>query len=269
VIEEPVWQRPQMSTHYQIGEFAELGGVSAKTLRFYDEIGVFRPASVDPRTGYRRYRPQQLADLASILALKNLGVSLRQVRDLTAKRGSAADRRPILNELKRNIEQSIQAATQSLHWINAALDDLGERQAPISVVVKRLPALPIASLRVELKNYAETSRFEQELLNALPPECLGSLRGVLWHRCADSGSFDAEPFVTLKKRIDVRVPCDLKHLPEATLACAYSGLDDESAELAYASVRRWMNVRGYRLDGPKRELNLGEMLEIQFPIRSA
>jgi DNA-binding transcriptional MerR regulator len=140
VIEEPVWQRPQMSTHYQIGEFAELGGVSAKTLRFYDEIGVFRPASVDPRTGYRRYRPQQLADLASILALKNLGVSLRQVRDLTAKRGSAADRRLILNELKRNIEESIQAATQSLHWINAALDDLGERQAPISVVVKRLPA---------------------------------------------------------------------------------------------------------------------------------
>jgi DNA-binding transcriptional MerR regulator len=48
---------------YQIGEFAELGGVSAKTLRFYDEIGVLRPASVDSRTGYRHYLPQQLEDL--------------------------------------------------------------------------------------------------------------------------------------------------------------------------------------------------------------
>ena len=75
----------RMSTHYQIGEFAELGGVSAKTLRFYDEIRILRPASVDPRTGYRRYLPQQLEDLASILALKNLGVSLAQVRELTAK----------------------------------------------------------------------------------------------------------------------------------------------------------------------------------------
>src|SRR5260370_25763778 len=74
----------RMSTHYQIGEFAELGGVSAKTLRFYDEIRVLRPASVDPRTGYRRYLPQQLGDLASILALKNLGMSLAQVRDLAA-----------------------------------------------------------------------------------------------------------------------------------------------------------------------------------------
>jgi MerR HTH family regulatory protein len=76
-----------MSMHYQIGEFAELGGVSAKTLRFYDEIGVFRPASVDPRTGYRRYSPQQLEELASILALKNLGVPLARLRELRGKRG--------------------------------------------------------------------------------------------------------------------------------------------------------------------------------------
>ncbi len=258
-----------MSTHYQIGEFAELGGVSAKTLRFYDEIGVLRPASVDPRTGYRRYLPKQLEDLASIIALKNLGVSLAQVRELTTKKGSTSDRRFILNEIKQNVEQSIQAATESLQWINAALDELAERQTPISVIVKHRPAMPIASLRVELRNYAEASRFEQELINVLPADCVGSLRGVLWHRCADSGSFEAEPFVTLKRRIQARVPCDLKDLPEATLACAYSGLDDESAELSYAAIRRWMNVRGYRLAGPKRELNLGQMLEIQFPIRSA
>src|SRR5262249_54810418 len=113
-----------MSTHYQIGEFAELSGVSAKTLRFYDEIGVLRPASVDARTGYRRYLPEQLEDLASILALKNLGVSLAQVRQLTAKKGFAIDRRAILNELRRTIEHSIQAATQSLNWINAALGEL-------------------------------------------------------------------------------------------------------------------------------------------------
>ena len=111
------------------------------------------------------------------------------------------------------------------------------------MVVKRRPALPIASLRVELKNYAEASRFEQKLSNAVPRECLGNLHGVLWHRCADSGSYEAEPFVTLKKRIDARVPCDLKYLPEATLACAYSGDDDESAELAYASKRQHLKAQ--------------------------
>lgn len=255
-----------MSTHYQIGEFAELSGVSAKTLRFYHEIGVLRPASVDPRTGYRWYLPQQLEDLASILALKNLGVSLAQVRQLTAKKGSATDRRAILNEIKRTLEHSIQAATQSLNWINAALDELSEGKSPISVIVKRRPPIPIASVRVELKNYAEVSRFERELSNALPPECLGSLRGVLWHRCADSGSLEAEPFFALNKRVPTGNFYHVRQLPEATLACAYSGLDDESAEHAYAAIRKWMNVRGYRLAGPKRELYLGQMLEVQFPL---
>ena len=35
---------------YRIGEFARLGGASIKTLRFYDELGLLRPASVDART---------------------------------------------------------------------------------------------------------------------------------------------------------------------------------------------------------------------------
>lgn len=255
-----------MNMHYQIGEFAQLGGVSAKTLRFYDEIGILRPASVNARTGYRHYLPQQLEDLASIMALKNLGVSLGQIRDLAAKRASTLDRKAILNDLRRHLEQSIEAATQSLSWIDAALDEIDDSQSPISVIVKRRPSIPIASVRVVLNNYAEVSGFEQELSRAVPSECLGTLRGVLWHRCADSGALEAEPFVALRKRVPGQVPCELKRLPQATLACAYSSFDDESAEQAYAAIRRWMNVRGYRVAGPKRELYLGQVLEIQFPL---
>jgi DNA-binding transcriptional MerR regulator len=257
-----------MSTHYHIGEFAEFCGVSTKTLRFYDEVGVLRPASVDPRTGYRRYLPQQLEQMASILALKNLGVPLAQVREFTAKRGASAVRRAILNNLKRKIEHSIQTATQSLNWINAALDELDKGQSPISVIVKRRPAVRIASIRVKLRNYAEVERFENELLDALPPECVGTLRGVLWHCCADSGSLEAEPFVELKKPAPLRDLYEMTELAQATLACAYSGMGDESAEQAYVAVRRWMQIRGYRLAGPKREIYLQNMLEIQFPLDS-
>jgi DNA-binding transcriptional MerR regulator len=256
-----------MEMRYHIGEFAELAGVSAKTLRFYDEIGVLRPASVDARTGYRHYLPKQLEDLASILALKNLGVSLAQIRELITKKGSGGtDRRAILIDLRRTLEQSIETARQSLNSINAALDELNGRESTIAVIVKRRAAVPIASLRAELRDYAEVARFERELLDALPHECAGSVRGVLWHRCADSGSLEAEPFVVLKRPIPSTIPCERKQLPGATLACAYSSLDDASAEHAYAAIRRWMSVRGYRLAGPKRELYLGQMLEIQFPL---
>ena len=65
---------------YRIGEFAALSGVSVKTLRFYDQIGLLQPATVDPRTRYRQYMPQQLQELACIRAPQDLGASLQDIR---------------------------------------------------------------------------------------------------------------------------------------------------------------------------------------------
>jgi DNA-binding transcriptional MerR regulator len=258
-----------MAVRYRIGEFAQLSGVSTKTLRFYDEIGLLRPASIDPRTRYRLYLPQQLEELASILALKDVGASLTEVRNLTNKAGSNQERREILSELKKEVEQSIQMATQSLKWINATLSEADDSERPIAVVVKRRPAVLVASIRSRVQSYSEIERFERELLSELPVQSMGDLRGVLWHSCADSGFLEGEPFVALKQRVPSRSVYDLRQLPPATLACAYSGLDFDSAERSYAAIRRWMNTRGYRVAGPKRELYLDGLLEIQFPMRSA
>jgi DNA-binding transcriptional MerR regulator len=258
-----------MAMQYRIGEFSSLSGVSTKTLRFYDEIGLLRPATVDSRTGYRHYRPQQLEDLASILALKSLGVSLAAVRDLLSPAGSGKNRRDLLSERKRTIEQSIEAATETLRGVNAALDELDASKRPIPVIVKQLRAIPVASVRANVKCYAHILRFEEELLNALPDHCIGDLRGVLWHRCADSGALEGEPFVALKHKVPFRSYYDVKQLPATTAACAYSALDDDSAEQSYDAIRKWMSVRGYQVAGPKREISLGQMLEIQFPLRSA
>jgi len=258
-----------MAMQYRIGEFSNVSGVSAKTLRFYDEIGLLRPASVDPRTRYRYYRPQQLEQLASILALKDLGVSLADVLNLFSRTEPLKDRRDLLSDLKRRVEQSIQTATQSLKWIKAALDEQGTPRRPISIVVKRRPAISVASVRAQVKTYTDILQFEQDLLNALPPQSIGDTRGVLWHRCADSGRLEGEPFVALRHRVPTRSSYDLKQLPAATFACAYSGPDDSSAEEAYDALRGWMRIRGYRLAGPKREVYLHQMLEIQFPMETA
>jgi DNA-binding transcriptional MerR regulator len=261
-----------MPAQYRIGEFAALSGVSAKTLRFYDGIGLLRPASTDPRTRYRLYLPQQLEELASILALKEMGVPLAQVRNLIARAGSGAgrakDRREILNDLKKTLELSIHSANESLRWINAALNELDDSSRPIPVVVKRTQPVLIASIRSRLGSYAEIARLEKELADALPAHSVGDLRGVLWHRCADSGALEGEAFVGLKERVAQRSFYDLKQLPAATLACAYSDWDDERSEQTYRAIGKWMNVRGYRLAGPKREIYLDQMLAIEFPLKS-
>ena len=59
-----------------IGRFARLTGLTIGALRHYDELGVLAPADVDPVTGYRRYRRDQVETARAIAALRDLELSL-------------------------------------------------------------------------------------------------------------------------------------------------------------------------------------------------
>ncbi len=66
----------------KIGEFARLTGVPAKTLRFYDELGLLEPAH-RTAAGYRLYGPEEAARLAFIKRAKLLGLNLEEIKKLT------------------------------------------------------------------------------------------------------------------------------------------------------------------------------------------
>ena len=67
---------------WRIGQLARMSGVSDRTLRHYDKIGLLRPAAVDGATGYRWYGTAELTRLERIRGLRRLGLSLRQITDL-------------------------------------------------------------------------------------------------------------------------------------------------------------------------------------------
>jgi DNA-binding transcriptional MerR regulator len=259
---------------YRIGEFAQLGGVSTKTLRHYEKMGLLHPAAVDARTRYRCYAATQLRDLASILALRDLGLSLPEIRAFLARSVTRSDRRLLLLRLRQNTQRTIEKATQSLDHIDDVLDQFDNRPdawaRTVPVIVKRIPAMRVASLRFELKAYdeLEVQRFERELFGGLPSDSLGSVRGVLWSRSPGSDSLEAEPFTQIRHELQRRTFYDLKDLPSVTVACAFSRTDDAAAEQAYSSIRNWMSTRGFVLAGQKREIYLDNMLEIQFPLKS-
>jgi DNA-binding transcriptional MerR regulator len=79
---------------FAIGDFARLGRVSVRMLRHCDAIGLLRPAHVDPATGYRSYRAAQLAELNRIVAFKELGFTLEQVRVADRRRASSGRGNP-------------------------------------------------------------------------------------------------------------------------------------------------------------------------------
>lgn len=73
-----------MKPRFTTGELARLNGISKQTLIFYDKAGVFSPAERDAHNGYRYYGADQLEMLDHILILKDMGLSLQEIRGFLA-----------------------------------------------------------------------------------------------------------------------------------------------------------------------------------------
>lgn len=88
---------------YRIGMFANMNRVTIKTLRYYDEQNLLKPVYVDEENGYRYYEANQIADLHRILALKNMGFSIEDIRRIISGEGEKIlllrKKREILNEI--------------------------------------------------------------------------------------------------------------------------------------------------------------------------
>ena len=69
-----------MKELYTIGEVSKLIGISSQTLRYYDKIGVVKPAFVNEATGYRRYTYDQINYIDRIKYLQDFGLSLDEIR---------------------------------------------------------------------------------------------------------------------------------------------------------------------------------------------
>jgi DNA-binding transcriptional MerR regulator len=89
-----------------IGRFARLTGLSVKALRHYDELGLLRPAAVDPETGYRSYSSAQLARAEAIRMLRRLELPLDDVATLVATDDPATVRRVLLDHQRRTALRS-------------------------------------------------------------------------------------------------------------------------------------------------------------------
>ncbi len=90
-----------------IGQFAGLHGINKKTLMWYDEIGLFRPAAVNPVNRYRYYNYHQSALLETILLLRELNASIDEIQNFMKNR-SAESMRELIDEKIRELDQELE-----------------------------------------------------------------------------------------------------------------------------------------------------------------
>lgn len=64
---------------FKIGEFSKLTQVSTRMLRYYDEMGLLKPAKIDSLTGYRMYSAEQISTLNRIIYLRDSGFNVAEI----------------------------------------------------------------------------------------------------------------------------------------------------------------------------------------------
>src|SRR5690625_39581 len=96
---------------YSIGEAAELNNISIQTLRYYDKIGLFTPASVNPESNYRYYHEKQFFYLDIIKYLKYIDIPLSQIKEVMTK--DAVQMLPFLEEQAHSIDKKISQLKQA------------------------------------------------------------------------------------------------------------------------------------------------------------
>jgi len=270
---------------FTIGEFSRLAQVSNRLLRYYDEIGLLKPAQTDRFTGYRYYSAAQLPELNRILALRDLGLSLEQVQRILRDRVSLEEIQGMLLLKKAEIEQHLQAAARRIRNIESRLQFIrnAETGKPLDVVVKQIPAQPILSVRTAVESMEAGQGILSQIMAALPEKNGYGLFFVIWH---SGGPFernsDAEigRLLSTKKHPPVPLQGGLqlayRELPAvATMATYVLQGPVEMAHIAYGEIGTWVEFNGYRFTDVPREIVLhlpqeadgsDGVTEIQYPI---
>lgn len=273
---------------FRIGDFSRVARVSARLLRFYDEIGLLAPEHTDRQTGYRYYTIAQLAQLNRITVLKDLGFSLEQIGGiLRAPALDAAELRRMLQLRRNDAERAVALEAQRLRNIETRIGQI-ESEGVLSVddvIERREPARRLLSLRRTVASFAQggalIGALREEARALLPKRHGCQLVAVAHSPHFESDEIDLEfgyavdglELPTLGKSTALQ----LSELPavERMAACVRVGLP-EDAHLVTAKIGRFAAANGDVFDGPSREVFLQppdprrmheSVIEMQFPLR--
>ena len=132
----------------RVGEIAERLGVSPRTIKYYEELGLIQPETRSPG-GFRLYGKEEVEQLELILRLKSIGYSLAAIREMLATRDAAqeADKVTVisntmerLKDREREVTQRIQQISEDLKRAEAFREEL---RRDIALCERRIHELTI------------------------------------------------------------------------------------------------------------------------------
>jgi len=254
---------------FGIGAFARVAQVSVRTLHHYDDIGLLPPAQVDPQTGYRWYRADQLQRLNRILALRDLGLPLTEVRKVVDDEVSVDELRGMLRLRQAEARDRMAAEAERLSRVEARLRQIETegRVGDYDVVVKPVEAQYVALVHTTAASFG----------NATLGPIFGRLFGELYGELDRLGIPPAGPTIALYEESEVAaapikvmacvpvdgtegVPSDrIEFMEVPAISRAATTIHRGSmahVEEGYQALLRWAEETGEQIDGFSREIYL-------------
>jgi DNA-binding transcriptional MerR regulator len=244
-----------------IGQFAAASRVSPKALRLYDENGLLRPARVDPESGYRFYRFDQLRTATTIRLLRACGMPLSEIRAFLEAPSSVT-----LELYERGLADELVERRRILRYLRNRLKEEPMFDVQTKKIEEQRYVSRTARVRIpELERFITTTIDELWRANDAAAPAFAIYHGEV-------NEDDDGP-------VEVGVPTAHgdRTLPESEVAyTTVSGSQCEFPEIigAYDAIAQWVTANGRELAGSPREIYLSDPgkgeehhWEIAWPIR--
>lgn len=273
---------------FLIGEFSKIARVSRRMLYYYEEEELLAPAYIDERTGYRYYSASQIPRLNRILALKKLGLTLRQIQRLLDKNISTDEIRGMLTMKKAQLEQQVVDELAQIDEIEAHLQqiDVDGLLENYDVILKPIPAQSALMVREIFPDLTSCGEGIMEMIEILPskvnPNNLKYLT-IVWHSVAyETENIDAQIGYILNSPMSEKIMCGSRILEPTTLpaidtVASTTRLNPTSAPVGiyFQQLGNWIESHNYTIVGSYREvfleLKLGKIpevvIDVQFPVK--
>lgn len=141
---------------FKIREFSKFAKVTARMLRYYDKVGLFKPAKIDKFTGYRYYSANQIPTLSKIITFRDVGFNVEEISRLIQMENSE----DVLKELKRKqieIQTNIDNERRIISNIDTIISTFGKESILMNfeVKLKSISNCKVVSTRAKLESYSK------------------------------------------------------------------------------------------------------------------
>jgi DNA-binding transcriptional MerR regulator len=273
---------------FKIGDFSKLCRVPTSMLRYYADLGLLEPAHIDKFTGYRYYTADQIPRLNRILALRDLGLSLEQIKAMLHEKLLPEEIRGMLRLKQAEIEQRVQEEQERLARVMARLKQMEqEKHMPtLEVVLKQIPVQHVMAIREVIPTPVYVGTLMNQVFAALGANGIQPTHApiALYHDEEFTLiNMDTEIAIPVAESVNAILPLgdgrqlaatDLPAIPIA--ACVIHAASYDLFEETYAALGQWIADNGYQIAGPSREIYLvdagepsGPITEIQWAVEKA